>query len=172
MGIGQGEYITATPLQMARTYSAIGNGGTLYRPRVLQAVHTKDGELVQQGKPEAQGKLPVDAKQLEMIRKGLWMVTHERGGTAFNKGLKTEWDAAGKTGTAQTTIGKTPNAWFACYAPSVNPDICLVILVEESGHGGDVCTPLARQLLNYYYGTPEPVVVPPPKGGHVSEEGD
>jgi penicillin-binding protein 2 len=76
--------------------------------------------------------------------------------------LKEEWRVAGKTGTAQT--GRpVPNAWFACYAPADAPEIVLIILVEDSGHGGDVAAPLARQLLAYHFGQPEPLIVPPPK---------
>ena len=174
MGIGQGALIDVTPIQMARAYAALVNGGTLFRPHILKEVRSAEGNPINQvveyngktvevGKPEPQGTLPLSEPQRKEILEGLWRVVNEKGGTGSHSGIKAEWHAAGKSGTAQTGRPGPPNAWFVCYAPAEAPEILLVILVEASGHGGEVAAPLARQLLAYHFGQPEPEIVPPPK---------
>lgn len=164
MGIGQGELINVTMIQMARAYSALCNGGTLFRPRIIKDVRSVDGQLIKQGKPEVQGKLTLTDKQREEILEGLRRVVNEQGGTGSHSGIKPEWHVAGKSGTAQTGIpGKPPNAWFVGYAPYEHPTILIVALIEASGHGGDMAAPVVRQLLAQYFGQPEPAIVPPPK---------
>lgn len=172
MAIGQGEMIGVTPIQMGRAYAALCNGGTLLRPRIVQRVCTADdrqtsmieqvdGGLWRVGRPVVQGKLPVSADARRTILDGLHRVTHDPRGTGRHANFPPEWNVAGKTGTAQT--GRpTPDGWFVCYAPAEAPQIVIVILIKESGHGGTIAAPLARQLLAYWHGKPEPQVVPPP----------
>lgn len=189
MGIGQGEYIDVTPMQLAHAYAAMANGGVMVRPRIIKEITTADGQpvpnytdyqgrTVQVGKPDVQGHLPLNEAQRQEILKGLWMVCNEHGGTAFrpDRFHHPEWRVAGKTGTAQTgridpKTGKqeTPNAWFVCFAPIEKPEILILVLVENSGHGGDIAAPLARQMLAMYKGTPEPVQPPPLKGSKKPE---
>lgn len=178
MAIGQGEMIGVTPIQMARAYAAMCNGGTLMRPRIVQRIRTADdrettaieqvdGGVWRIGKPVAQGKIPVSAEARKTIADGLYRVTHDPHGTGRHAGFPLEWNVAGKTGTAQT--GRPiPDGWFVCYAPAEAPRIAIVILIKESGHGGTIAAPLARQLLAYWNGKPEPAVVPPPHGAPAS----
>ena len=173
MAIGQGELISVTPLQMAQAYAALCNGGTLFRPRILQDLRTAEGvrveegmlaggERVRPGMPIVQGRLPLSPEQRETILAGLWRVTHDLSGTGRHGGFKPEWRVAGKTGTAQMPGQRQSDAWFACYAPAEAPEIVLVVLVQDAGHGGEVAGPLARQLLAYHFGEPEELVQPPP----------
>lgn len=167
MGMGQGKLISVTPLQLLRSYAAISNGGILYRPRVLKEARLPDGTILEEGHPEEQGRLPLTDLQRGQILEGLRRVVNEEGGTASRYGIKQEWRVCGKTGTAQIGGGKV-NAWFVGFAPAENPTIALCILVEKSpAHGGEMCAPLARQLLAYYFGQPEPILYPagtaPPK---------
>lgn len=166
-GIGQGELIGVTPIQLARAYAALCNGGILYRPRILREAHLPDGTPLAEGHAEEQGRLPLSDHQRGLILEGLRRVVNEFNGTAARYGIKPEWRVSGKTGTAQLGGGKV-NAWFACFAPAEAPTIALVILVENSpSHGGTMCSPMARQLLAYYFGQPEPILYPagtePPK---------
>lgn len=167
MGIGQGELIDVTPLQVARAYAALCNGGILYQPRILKEAHTPDLKPIKEGKPVEQGRLPLSDLQRSQILEGLRRVVNEPGGTAARYGIKPEWRVSGKTGTAQLG-GPKVNAWFVGFAPAEAPTILLTILVENSpSHGGTMCAPLARQLLAYYFGQPEPQIWPagtePPK---------
>ncbi|MEN6624684.1 MAG: penicillin-binding transpeptidase domain-containing protein [Candidatus Sumerlaeia bacterium] len=172
MAIGQGEMISVTPIQMARAYAALCNGGTLLRPRLIKEIRTADdhaigevegpdGAVWQVGQAQPQGKLQITEEARKTICEGLWRVTHDPTGTGRHAGFKPEWNVCGKTGTAQTGR-KIPDAWFVCYAPAEKPNIVIVILIEESGHGGTYAGPLARQLLACWNGRPEPQIVPPP----------
>lgn len=171
MAIGQGEMISVSPMQLVRAYSALCNGGTLLRPRIIEKIVTADDQPIGEiqgpdgtpmpvGAAQPQGKLPISEESRKTIVEGLWRVTHEPTGTGRHAGFKLDWNVCGKTGTAQTGR-KTPDAWFVCYAPAEKPDIVIVILIEESGHGGTYAGPLARQLLSYWRGTPEMEIVPP-----------
>ncbi|MCE5229808.1 hypothetical protein LLG95_09460 [bacterium] len=173
MAIGQGEMIAVSPIQMARAYAAICNGGILMRPRIIDRIRTAEDEPVTEiedadgsrrdiGIADPQGKLPLSGEARRTITDGLFRVTHDPTGTGRHGAFPPEWSVAGKTGTAQTGR-KTPDGWFVCYAPAEAPRIVIVVLVEESGHGGAIAAPLARQILAYWHGKPEPAIVPPPR---------
>ncbi len=86
---------------------------------------------------------------IELVRKGLWKVVNEDGGTGGRARLK-DWVVAGKTGTAQATDrGQEENvAWFTCFAPFDHPKYVVAVMVQgASGHGGEVAGPIARQNL-------------------------
>lgn len=87
--------------------------------------------------------------QIDIVRKGLWKVVNEDGGTGGRARLKNVV-VAGKTGTAQATEhGHEENvAWFACYAPFENPKYVVIVMVQgASGHGGEVAGPIATRIL-------------------------
>ncbi|HMV30203.1 MAG TPA: penicillin-binding transpeptidase domain-containing protein, partial [Anaerolineales bacterium] len=111
--IGQGT-VLVTPLQVVRFMAAIANGGTLYRPQIVEKIQPIDGDPIQSFKPEAQGTLPLRPENLDILREALLMVVENPKGTArFNmRGL--QFAVAGKTGTAESGSGK-PHGWFAGY---------------------------------------------------------
>ena len=165
MGIGQGELIDVTPIQMARAYAALCNGGTLHRPRIIHEIRSPAGKLLRGGEVQAQGQLPLTDDQRRAILEGLWQVVHEKRGTGSRIGFKPEWRVAGKTGTAQTPRSfarlAPSNAWFCGFAPFEDPEVLVLVLVEEAGHGGAEAGPVARQIMAQYFGQPEPEIVPP-----------
>ncbi len=162
VAIGQG-YDLATPLQMLVLTSALANGGTRYKPLILKSVKTVDGDIVIQNKRQVIGKLPASKKTLAIVQKGLWEVVQNPKGTgriAYIKGI----DISGKTGTAQV-VGRKNNpdlsekdlpdhfkahAWFVAYAPSVDPQIVVAVLVEHGGHGSSAAAPIAREIIRTY----------------------
>ena len=162
VAIGQG-YDLATPLQMLVLTSALANGGTRYKPLILKSVKTVDGDIVIQNKRQVIGKLPASKKTLAIVKKGLWEVVHNPKGTgriSYIKGI----DISGKTGTAQV-VGRKNNpdlsekdlpdhfkahAWFVAYAPSVDPQIAVVVLVEHGEHGSSAAGPIAREIIRTY----------------------
>ena len=91
----------------------------------------------------------VTPDQIELVRKGLWKVVNEDGGTGGRARLK-DVVVAGKTGTAQATDrGHEENvAWFACFAPFDHPKYVVAVMVQgASGHGGEVAGPIATRIL-------------------------
>jgi len=69
-------------------------------------------------------------------------------------------DVAGKTGTAEAGEGGESHAWFACFAPFDDPEIVVVVFLENGGQGSYRAAPLARNVLETYYGLP---LTPPPE---------
>jgi penicillin-binding protein 2 len=177
--IGQGE-VLVTPLQVARFVAAIANGGTLYRPQLIEKIQPIEGDAKLVFRPEANGTLPLRKENLEILREAMKMVTQNPKGTArFNlRGL--QFDVAGKTGTAESGNGKS-HAWFAGYtlnkADTGLPDIAIAVIVENIGEGSEYAVPIFRAMVeSYYYGGPqrifydfgpigEPPYTPTPPGG-------
>jgi penicillin-binding protein 2 len=80
-------------------------------------------------------------------------VTSKAIGTASNRFYGLGIPVAGKTGTAESGgPDSEPHSWFAAYAPADNPEIALVVLAENGGEGSTVAAPLARQVIEAYYG--------------------
>ncbi len=164
MAIGQGD-VLATPLQMATLYAAIANGGTLYRPRVVQKIGSNNEPPEEIWQPEVLGTLPVSPENLQAIQQGLHGVISGAKGTAGFVFRGFPQSAAGKTGTAEAGgPGQTSHAWFAIYAPYEDPEIVVVVFLENGGQGSYNAAPLARQVLETYYDLPltPPPAVPPP----------
>ena len=87
-------------------------------------------------------------EQIDLVRKGLWKVVNEDGGTGGRARLKNV-QVAGKTGTAQATDRghKDTVAWFACFAPFDNPKYVVAVMVQGGEHGGSVAGPVATRIL-------------------------
>lgn len=160
MSIGQSDLLV-TPLQIARMLAAVANGGVLYRPRLVLRIGPAPGQPEEDFPPETQGWLPVSADTLAVIRQGLLGVTTHPRGTATWAFRGMPFPVAGKTGTAETAPGRPPHAWFAGYAPADAPELVVVVLVEHGGQGSAVAAPLARQILEAYYGLPRTSPPPP-----------
>lgn len=156
--IGQGD-VQVTPLQVVDFIAAIANGGTLYRPQLIDKIQPVEGDPVLVFKPEARGTLLLNPANLETLQEAMIMVTQNPLGTArFNiRGL--QFNVAGKTGTAESGSG-LPHAWFAGYtmnaANTQKPDIAIAIIVENEGEGSEYAVPLFRAMVEtYYYGSPQ-----------------
>jgi len=156
LAIGQG-YLGVNPLQVARMMAAVANGGTLYRPYVVEriaAVGEEYPEIYVQ--PEATGTLPVSPENLATIKEALARVTTSPAGTAYSRFRGMTIPVAGKTGTAEAPgADALPHSWFAAYAPADDPQIAVVVMVENIGEGSAVAAPMARRVVEaYYYGQP------------------
>jgi penicillin-binding protein 2 len=162
LGIGQG-YILVTPLQMARVYMAIANGGYLYKVRVVKEVREIAGKSIVFS-PSLEKKINLNQKFFKWIKRGLRdTVKDGTGKLAFIPGLL----VAGKTGTVQVvskrSLKKTklkkykPHAWFVSYAGRNKPEIVSAILIEHAGHGGEVSAPIAKKLYESYFNIEEKI---------------
>jgi penicillin-binding protein 2 len=162
VAIGQG-FNLATPLQIASMIAAIANGGTRYKPIILDSIKTADGRLVYQNEPQVMGKIPLTERALKLVRKGLWEVVNSDRGTARGSRLADIY-FSGKTGTSQVISRKKddtrpenerpihlrPHAWFVAYAPSDAPQIAIAVLIEHGEHGSGAAAPIAREMIKTY----------------------
>ncbi|NJP88515.1 penicillin-binding protein 2 [Nonomuraea sp. FMUSA5-5] len=149
--IGQGD-VLVTPLQLARAYAALANGGTLFSPRVAKEVRGPDGTLLREVTPPVAGRLPVPAATLEFMRDALAEVP--RSGTAagaFDGFPLGKLPVAGKTGTAEA-YGAEDTSWFASFAPAGKPRYAVVVVVSRGGGGGEAAAPAVREIWSGMYG--------------------
>jgi penicillin-binding protein 2 len=154
VAIGQGT-TTASPLQMAVAYGALGNGGTLFTPRLAKAIVGPDGKLVK-AVVAPSSKLQVSPDVLTYIQQALVGVVTDPKGTGaaafagFPFGLYT---VAGKTGTAEVPP-KDDTAWFASYGgPAGQPaQYAVVVAISQGGQGGITAAPAVRQIYDGIWG--------------------
>ena len=155
LSIGQG-YLLVTPLQVARMIAAVANGGTLYRPYIVERIGPAGDAIPEQTtQPQATGSLPLTPAHLAAIQQALRGVTTDPIGTAPHRFAGLAIPVAGKTGTAEVGGPESvPHSWFAAYAPADNPEIAIAVLVENAGEGSTVAAPITRQVVEAYYGLP------------------
>jgi cell division protein FtsI/penicillin-binding protein 2 len=154
MSIGQGFFL-GTPLQLTNAYAAIGNGGTLWEPRLVTAATLPNGRVVETIKPTVKGKIPLTADQLGYVVQTLKAVVNLPYGTGYIAFAGFGLQVAGKSGTAETG-GPDPDAWFPGFAPADDPLIVGATLLARVhlATGGADAAPLVRRLFATFFATP------------------
>jgi penicillin-binding protein 2 len=156
LAIGQSA-LNVTPIQVARYIAALGNGGTLYQPQMVERIQNGEGVVSHQFEPIAQGQLPISKETLADVQQGMEMVVRNPRGTAYRRFLNFPITLYGKTGTAESG-SEEPHAWFAGYTDERRegkPDIAAVVLVENQGEGADWAAPIFRRVVeSYFFGQP------------------
>ncbi len=147
LSIGQGDLIV-TPLQIATVISGIANGGTVYRPHLVSQLLDKNNNVVREQLPEVQNKLLVSEENIQIVRQAMRQ-TVTSGSARSLSDLPVE--VAGKTGTAQWSSKAAPHAWFVGFAPFDDPELLIVVMVEEGEEGSTVSVPIAKEILNWYF---------------------
>jgi penicillin-binding protein 2 len=165
MAIGQNQ-VLVTPLQMARFYAMVANGGKLVTPHVADDVELTSSA----GQPVrvlrrfgAQSPQPtgVDATALTYVQRGLEEATHSSAGTSSGVFGTFPIDIAGKTGSAEKLI-KLPGypnplnltqSWWCGYGPYDAPTIVVCAVIENGGHGGTAAAPAALKVFEQYFHT-------------------
>lgn len=148
VSIGQGT-TAITPLQLHMITSSIANGGVLMKPYVIDHVENSVGTRIKSFSPSSYGSIMDESEAAALA--GLMEDVVLEGTASRLKGLS--YTAAGKTGSAEYgTIKGDSHAWFTGFAPVEDPQVCVTIIIEGAGAGGDYAVPIAKRLFDAYFG--------------------
>ncbi len=165
-GIGQGAMLV-TPLQLANSTAALAQKGTRYKPHLVKAIESVQTDTFRQTAPEVVGQYVLKReKNWQHIHKSMLNVVHGLRGTAQRIRVGLDYKIAGKTGTAQVfgvaqdeeydeeTVSQKlrDHALFISYAPAEEPQIAVAVIVENGGHGSSVAAPIARKVMDAFFG--------------------
>ncbi len=172
LAIGQKD-LQVTPLQMARFYALVANGGKLVTPHVVGAVEQPGesngptaGPLVLRRFSYPAKELNVDPDAIGVVRQGLYEATHSTAGTSAGVFGHFQVGIAGKTGTAEkeVTIGDstylTDTSWWCGFGPFDKPELVVCAVIENGGFGGEAAAPAALKVFEQYFGTEAGIVAP------------
>lgn len=160
--IGQ-SYNSYTPIQMAKYISMLANGGEPIDVTIVKSINDVNGNQVSKEDitkfvnaklgltKEKKENLNIKKKNIDAILKGMKGVTSEEGGTAYSTFANFNIELGGKTGSAQTDVQGKINGWFVGFAPYEEPEIAVVVLVENAG-SGSYTAEVARDILQEYFG--------------------
>jgi penicillin-binding protein 2 len=166
LAIGQQD-IQVTPLQMARFYAMIANGGKLVTPYVVAQVETPGARgqapVVQQRyTPDPPESVGVDPAALQVVRDGLYQATHASYGTSSGVFASFPVPIAGKTGTAEKVVPLPgypsdhleDQSWWCGYGPAETevPRIVVCAVIENGGHGSTAAAPAALRVFEKFFG--------------------
>jgi penicillin-binding protein 2 len=149
LAVGQGD-VQVTPLQLARAYAALANGGNLVTPHVGGRIVDLHGRTVRRIKPAPQRHLHISDETRNVIFGGMERAAMEPGGTSYPVMGGFPFPVAGKTGTAQRE-GQQDQSWYGVVAPYRNPQIVVTATVERGGFGVESAAPIARAILERYF---------------------
>ena len=143
MSIGQ-MVVQVTPIQIARAYAAIANGGYLVTPHL-----TKQDEGYLSDKSRI--KIDIDPKHIQLVKNGLKKVVESGTGVSINTGVTNLPPVAGKTGTAEDWKTGLDHAWFVCFTPSDKSELLVVAFAQNTPGGGSVhALPMAKEILKVW----------------------
>ena len=164
LAIGQKDLLV-TPLQMARFYAAIANGGKLVTPHDLLDVENPNGTIVPTTAPAAPRPIPgLDPAYLKVVQQGLFEGTHDTFGTSYGVFGNFPVSIAGKTGTAQKIVtlagykGEQDQSWWCGYGPANDPktppQLVVCAVIENGGEGGTAAAPAAERVFAKFFNVP------------------
>jgi peptidoglycan glycosyltransferase len=145
--IGQGT-TSVTPLQMAVVTSMIANGGEMMTPYTVDRIENANGEVIKQYNPESLGKL-ISEDEAAALQNLMSAVVEEGTGTRLSG---QSYSAAGKTGSAEYNSMSDSHAWFTGYTYDTDNPLQITVIMEGAGSGGEYAVPVARRILDTYYG--------------------
>lgn len=146
--IGQGT-TQITPLHLNMITGAIANKGTVMKPYLVDQVINNEGTVIKQFSPDSYKRL-MSEQEAAALTELMTAVVESGTGTKLS-GLS--YTAAGKTGSAEYSKVKTEShAWFTGFAPAEEPEVCVTIIIEGAGSGGDYAVPIAKRIFDEYFG--------------------
>jgi len=158
--IGQG-YLSITPFDAVKIIAPIANGGKIYKPKLLKAIHNRDTNEYKETEKKLLRILPVKFEYIKTIKKGLYLVVYGSRGTAKLLSLSPV-KVAGKTGTAQVIRKKDPkqkikkwehqnHAWFVSLFPYDKPRFAMAVFVEHGIGGSKTAVPITKYIIEELY---------------------
>jgi len=177
LAIGQGDLLVS-PVQMARAYSALYNGGTLVTPHVGKEITNQNGKTIEEISPKSEGKVDASQHQIDTVVEGLRGVTGKKG-TAEPIFVGSKLPTVGKSGTGELPTGDYVN-WFVGWTEGEEEQPLVVVTMIEGGgafeDGSEMTAgPAVRHILESYYGVEQSKKDPYPTGTQPiggSPEGD
>ena len=164
LAIGQKD-VTVTPLQMARFYAMIANGGKLVTPYVVAGVEQPGANgqravTLKQFTPDPPRDAGVDPAALQAVRDGLYAATHSKNGTSSGVFGAFPVPIAGKTGTAEKVVNipgypaghLEDQSWWCGYGPADDARLVVCAVIENGGHGSSAAAPAALRVFEKYFG--------------------
>ncbi|MEX1357291.1 MAG: penicillin-binding protein 2 [Gaiellaceae bacterium] len=160
LAIGQKDLLV-TPLQMARFFALVANGGRLVTPYLVASAEQPGqngapSRTLQRFAPVPPQQIPLDGQGLEAVRDGLYRATHDPYGTSSRTFGAYPIPIAGKTGTAEkysSEVGRMlDQSWWCGYGPSANPELVVCVVIENGGHGSSAAAPAALKVFERYFG--------------------
>lgn len=174
MSIGQG-FLEVTPLQMATVVAAVANGGTVYKPRLVDHVESYEGEMVRKIEPTVVNKIPASAENIKIVKAGMLSCVEDDGGTGHSA-KHSKYKIAGKTGSAQSPA-KDPNTgewfkrtttWMISFAPYEEPRYAIAMVAEAGDSGGHTCGPFTGAIYKKIFELEEQRKTPKPPASVVA----
>ena len=164
--IGQG-YNKFTPLQMAKYISMVANGGNKVDASIVKSIQNADGtevskdeinkfvsEKLEISKDNESEDITLNSEYVNAVKEGMRSVTSGEAGTAYARFKNFNISVGGKTGSAEAgkdAKGKDiVNAWFAAFAPYEDPEIAVVVMVENGGHGNYTAEAVRNVMAEYF----------------------
>ncbi len=147
LSIGQGD-IGVTPLQVAASFAAIANGGTLYKPQIVKEV-MPGGEIGAVVLGRELGNQENFKAVREGMRKAVTGIGVPQASSVILNSLPVS--AAAKTGTAQTPLENYYHNWVTVFAPYDDPEIVLTVMIENVKDVQAAVLPVAKEVLSYYF---------------------
>jgi penicillin-binding protein 2 len=150
LSIGQGD-ILITPLQVATSFVAIANRGTLYKPQIVdKIISSQTKEIISEIEPEIIRKDFLDPQNIQLVKEGmLEAVLSQNGSSHLLNSLPVRVGA--KTGTAQFGPKGRYHSWITVFAPYKDPEIVITVVVEDVAEGRVAAIPVAKEILEWYY---------------------
>lgn len=147
--IGQGDLLV-TPIQLVNYIASVANGGKLFRPHIADRVTNGAGEVIEGYSSEIIGDLSYLGDYIKEAQAGMEDAVQKSYGTA-NLLSVLPMKVAGKTGSAQISNNTKTNAFFVAYAPAENPQIAILVLIEDAREGSLNAVPVGKDVLEWYY---------------------
>ena len=152
-----------TPLQMAKYTAMIANGGKNLDVTLIKSINKADGTEVSKEEINSYvndklgisgnsgSDISISEENYKAIKEGMKGVTSDGSGTAYTYFKDFDIEVGGKTGSASTDLVGNANAWFVGFAPYDDPEIAVVVLIENAGSGGNTA-PTAKEIMQAYFG--------------------